>query len=177
MNRDIPDEPELTPKLLSDEKEVLIRAAEKWLSFHKCVWENINIKLENDIRRFGLISISLRLLIIILSASVTTISSMDEVQRKVVTISSGVLTALTGVEAFLKYGERQMETKRQQREIEALRDQIRYKWFVEVEIEPDMDKRILAAKKLLQEGPSSYNEILNKYALKAEKGEEPAANV
>ncbi len=43
----------------------------------------------------------------------------------------GVMTALTGIEAFLKFGEKQSESKKQQREIEDLRDELRFEWFTE----------------------------------------------
>ncbi len=46
----------------------------------------------------------------------------------------------------------------------------------EVEIEDDMDSRIKAAKDILEKGPKAYNEILNKYILKAESDLAPEAN-
>lgn len=169
-------QPALTPKLITDEKEILVRAAEKWLKFNQAVWDHINLKLQVNIERSGKASLGLRLVIIVLAAAITTLSDIEAVSRTFVTIIAGVLTALTGIEAYLKLGERHLETKRQQREIEALRDRYRFRWFVEVETEPDMEKRIHAAKKLLEEAPEAYNDVLNKYALKAEKGEAPQAN-
>ena len=83
---------------------------------------------------------------------------------------------MTGIEAFLRAGERQSDAKKQQREIEALRDRLRYEWFVRVEIEGDMARRLTAAKELLERGPRDYNEILSKYALKAENPDKPHLN-
>ncbi len=76
----------------------------------------------------------------------------------------------------MKFTDRQSEERRQQREIEALRDKLRYDWFVHVEIEPEMKTRLDAAKRLLKDGPEQYNEVLNKYALKAEGDPKPEAN-
>ena len=89
------------------------------------------------------------------------------------TLTAGVLTALTGIEAFFQFGNKQAELRRQQREIEALRDKLRFEWFRTVEIGGDIDERLQNAKRLLDEGPAAYNDILNKYALKAEKGDTP----
>ena len=112
----------------------------------------------------------------LLSATITTISDIEIVARTTVTIVAGVLTALTGIEVFLKYSERQTDSRKMQREIEALRDELRFEWFNRVEIEGNMKDRLKAAKELLDDGPDAYNEILNKYVLKGEGGEEPIMN-
>ena len=122
------------------------------------------------------LSILLRVTIIVLSAAVTTVSNIDVVSRTVVTIVAGVLTGLTGIEAFVRAGERQSDAKRQQREIEALRDRLRYEWFVRVEIAGDLTQRLAAAKELLERGPREYNEVLNKYALKSDSDNKPQLN-
>ena len=64
--------------------------------------------------------------------------------------------------------------KKQQREIEALRDKLRYDWMVHVELETDRKKQLDEAKRLLEVGPTAYNEILNKYAVSKE-GDKPQA--
>jgi hypothetical protein len=169
-------EPDLTPKLLTADDEFLERAIEKWLKFQTGMWDNVNLKLQPEIKSGRRWSITLRLIIILLSAAVTTVSNIDTVARTAVTILAGTLTALTGIEAFLRAGERQSDAQKQQREIEALRDKLRYEWFVRVEIEGDMAERLKAAKDLLQRGPNEYNEILSKYALKAENPDRPHLN-
>jgi len=46
-----------------------------------------------------------------------------------------------------------MSVKQQQRELQALRDELRCKWMSEVELETDNRKSMDAAKRLLEEGP------------------------
>ena len=169
-------EPALSPKLLTTDEEFLERAVEKWLKFQTGMWDNVNRKLEPEIKTSQRWSIALRVIIILLSAAVTTISNIDAITRNVVTITAGLLTALTGIEAFLQAGEREAAAKKQQREIEALRDKLRYEWFVRVEIEGAMEKRLIAAKEMLERGPNEYNDILTKYALKADNPDKPHMN-
>ena len=176
MTQDFDAPPTLSPKILTEEKDLLTRAVHKWLSFQKNMWNQVNVQLEKEINVYTRWSLIFRLVIITLSASVTTISDIDVVPRTVVTIIAGVMTALTGIEAFLKFSERQSDSRKQQREIEALRDELRFEWFANVEIENDMKKRIRAAKKLLEKGPDSYNDVLNKYVLKAKNDEAPEVN-
>lgn len=168
--------PTLSPKLLTDDKEMLVRAVEKWLKFQNSIWNQINLNLERTIKAQYRTATILRIVIICLSALLTTISNSNDIPRTVVTIAAGSMTALTGIEAFLKLNERQAEARKQQREIEALRDRLRFEWFVNVEVEKNMQERLSNAKKLLEEGPKTYNELLNKYALKAEGGEAPKLN-
>ena len=176
MTLETEDQPTLSPKILTEEEDLLTRAVHKWLNFQTSMWNQVNEKLESEVKTYSLWSVVFRVTIIILSASVTMISDIDRVPRTAVTVVAGVLTALTGIEAYLKFGEQQAEAKKQQREIEALRDKLRFEWFSEVEIEGDMEKRIKAAKRLLEEGPEAYNEVLNKYVLKAESDQEPQVN-
>ncbi len=176
MTLETDDQPTLSPKILTDDKDLLTRAVHKWLNFQTNMWSQVNEKLEREVKVTSRWSVIFRITIIILSASVTMISDIDRVPRTAVTIVAGVLTALTGIEAYLKFGEQQAEAKRQQREIEALRDKLRFEWFSEVEIEGDMEKRIKAARRLLEEGPEAYNEVLNKYVLKAEDDQQPQVN-
>ena len=44
------------------------------------------------------------------------------------------------------------------------------------EVEGDLTKRLAAAKELLQSGPREYNELLTKYALKADNPDKPHMN-
>ncbi len=172
----IDSEPVLSPKLLTNDQEFLERAVEKWFKFQTSIWDNVNQKLEREVKISRRLSIMMRVAVIILSATVTTVSNIDAVSRTVVTIVAGVLTALTGIEAFVRAGERQLDAKQQQREIESLRDRLRYEWFVRVEIAGDLTQRLAAAKELLERGPREYNEVLNKYALKSENVNRPQLN-
>lgn len=176
MTNELDTQPELSPKILTEDKDLLTRAVHKWINFQRNMWNQVNNKLQKEIRIYSRWSIFFRIIIIILSASVTVISDIEFVPRVAVTIVAGIMTALTGIEAFLKFGEKQSESKKQQREIEALRDELRFEWFTRVEIEGDMKNRIRAAKELLEEGPEAYNEILNKYILKAESDQAPEVN-
>ncbi|HLF25732.1 MAG TPA: hypothetical protein VJG32_05305 [Anaerolineae bacterium] len=169
-------QPSLSPKVLTTDDEFLTRAVEKWLKFQTGMWDHVNAKLNNLIRDNYNLSLTFRMTIILLSAVVTTISSIEGVSRTAVTLIAGSLTALTGLEAFLKCQERQIDARKQQREIEALRDKLRFEWFVKVEVEGDMQQRLAAAKALLEKGPQEYNEILSKYALKGGEGEKPQVN-
>jgi hypothetical protein len=169
-------QPTLSPKLLTDDKDMLIRAVEKWLKFQTAMWNQINDKLERRIRASEMGGMAFRIVIITISAALTTLSDWQGIEGWVIRLIAGVLTALTGIEAYLKLTERQTESRRQQREMEALRDRLRFAWFVNVEIQPDMIKRLDAAKKLLEEGPREFNEILNKYYMKASPGDAPTMN-
>jgi len=173
-----PDEskPVLSPKFVTDEKDMLVRAVEKWLKFQTAMWNQVNSKLEKQSVASGRWDVITRLAIISLSATLTTLSDWPGIEGGLLRVIAGVLTALTGIEAYLKLGEKQSSARRQQREIEALRDRLRFEWFVRVEVQPDMTKRLDAAKKLLEEGPREYNEILNKYYLKSSTNEAPTIN-
>ncbi len=168
--------PSMAPTLLTTEEEFLARAVDKWMKFQVGVWEHVNKKLEKEIAVSSAFAASFRVIVIILSATVTTISNIDSISRILVTITAGVLTALTGIEAYLSFSQRLSDARKQQREIEALRDRLRFEWFVQVEIEGNIEKRISSAKKLLERGPREYNEILTKYALKGEGGQKPEVN-
>lgn len=169
--------PTLSPRVLTAEKDLLERAVEKWLKFQTSLWEQVNMKLEGQIRTGYVWSVGFRVTAIVLSSLVTTMSGIGGIPVVLVTIAAGTLTAITGVEAFLKYSERQAEARKQQREIAALRDRLRFEWFVAVEVEPNMDKRLEAAKRLLVDGPKAYNDILDKYSSgKGEKGQAPTVN-
>jgi len=176
MTPETNDQPNLSPKILTEDKDLLTRAVHKWLGFQTNMWSQVNEKLEKEIKVYSRWSVIFRVTIIILSASITMISDVDLVPRTAVTIFAGLMTALTGIEAYLKFSENQAQAKRQQREIEALRDKLRFEWFSNVEIEGDMDKRIEAAKRLLEEGPEAYNDVLNKYVLKGKNDQQPQVN-
>jgi len=176
MTQETEDQPTLSPKILTDDKDLLSRAVHKWINFQTNMWSQVNEKLEKEVRVYSRWSVFFRVTIIILSASITMISDIDLVPRTAVTFIAGILTALTGIEAYLKFSEQQAVAKRQQREIEALRDKLRFEWFSNVEIEGDMDKRIEAAKRLLEEGPEAYNDVLNKYVLKGKNDQQPQVN-
>ena len=165
--------PVFSPTLLTENEDFLVRAVDKWMKFQVGVWEHVNTKLEKEIRLASAFSVSFRLIVILLSSAVTTISNIDSISRTFITITAGILTALTGIEAYLSFSQRLSDARKQQREIESLRDRLRFEWFVQVEIEGNMEKRIAAAKKLLERGPREYNEILTQYALKGDSTQKP----
>jgi hypothetical protein len=168
--------PQMSPKILTDEKEMLAKAVDKWIKFNQAIWGQVNGKLETEIRRSGVLSMWLRLAIITISAAITTMSSISDIPRVIITVVAGTMTALTGIEAYLKLSDRQSNARKMQREIEHLRDDLRFQWFNEVEVPDyadDYSKRLDAARKLLLDGPEKYNQILDKYATKADKGATP----
>ncbi|MBM4424508.1 MAG: hypothetical protein FJ030_14165 [Chloroflexi bacterium] len=164
----------MTIKLVANDGEALQRAIYKWVKFQQSMWAQVAEKLEWPSRMCNRWSIILRLTIIILSTALTTFSNLSEVPRNGITLTAGVITGLTAIEAFFRLSEKHGEMKKQQREIEALRDKLRYEWMVAVELETNMEKQLVEAKRLLKEGPAAYNEILNKYAVSKE-GDKPQA--
>lgn len=163
-------------RILTDDKEMLERAVEKWIKFNQGIWGQVNGKLESEIQRSGTLAMWLRIIIIVISAAITTMSSITGIPRVIITVIAGVMTGLTGIEAYLKLGERQTNARKMQREIEHLRDDLRFQWFDAVEVpgkDVDYSQRLDAARKLLESGPEQYNQILDKYAMKAEKGATP----
>jgi hypothetical protein len=115
--------------------------------------------------------------ITILSAAITTLSNIDEIPRTIITIIAGILTMITGIEAYYKFNERSFDAKKTQRELEALRDELRYAWFVDVEVgNGSLDDRLVHARKMLMNGSARYNEVLTKYVMESEKVEQPEIN-
>jgi len=168
------DERDKPINIVQTEEEVLVRSIQKWIRFQKSMWQHVTDRLENPSGRYEAYASAMRVTIILMSATITTISDINDVPRVVVTVIAGSLTALTAIEAFFKFAERRSELQQQQREIQAKRDELRYKWMVEVELQTDMKKRLEAALDLLEKGPQAYNDILNKYAFKSkESGEAP----
>lgn len=161
-------------KLVTNDDEALQRAIYKWVKFQQSMWMQVAEKLEWPSRACSRWSIILRVTIIVLSTALTTFSNLPEVPRNGITVTAGVITGLTAIEAFFRLSEKHGEMKKQQREIEALRDNLRYDWMVHVELETDRRKQLEEAKRLLEEGPAAYNEILNKYAVSKE-GDKPQA--
>ena len=161
-------------KLVTNEDEALQRAIYKWVKFQQSIWAQVAEKLEWPSRTCSRWSIILRVTIIVLSTALTTFSNLPEVPRNGITVTAGILTGLTAIEAFFRLAEKHGEMRKQQREIEGLREKLRYEWMVKVELETDRAKQITEAKRLLEEGPEAYNEILNKYAL-SKQGDKPTA--
>lgn len=158
--------------IVKDEDQALQRAIYKWIKFMQAMWGQITDSQEEK-RRKGCVTVAkgLRVAVIVLSAAITTISDMPEIPRVVITVVAGLMTALTGIEAFFGFSERASSLQRQQREIQGLRDELRYTWMLEVELETDYNKRFAAAKRLLAAGPRSYNEILDKYTFKSKESQ------
>jgi hypothetical protein len=128
------------PTIVQDEEQALTRAIYKWVKFMRVMWAKA--KDEDDERRktrYNGVGMLFRVVIIILAATITVIS---DVPRTVITITAGIMTALTGIEAYFKFTERGLSIQQQQREIQSLRDELRYKWMVEVELEIDDAKRL-----------------------------------
>lgn len=68
---------------------------------------------------------------------------------------------ILGIDAFLKFAEKRSEMPQPQRELQAKRDELRFKWMVDVEHETDLAKQLNSAKVLLETGPKSCNDTLN----------------
>ncbi len=155
--------------IVKTDQEALISAVDKWVHFQRTIWKKINVEMIRPAKGQARWAIGLRLTIIILSATVTTLSGLlPPSSQDIITVLAGTLTAITGIEAYFKFSGRIAQNKRQQRDLEALRDKLRYDWSVKVEIETDMDKRLVEAKKLLVDGPEEYNAILNSFAISTE---------
>jgi len=162
-----------TPALLQSDDAQMKRAITKWVDFNKDVFSYIK-NLGEHIRRYNTWGSSLRVVIIIFSATITTLSDIDAVPRTLITVIAGILTIITGVEAYYKFTERSFDARKTQRELEAMRDRLRYAWFVDVEIGTGkLDERLEAARKMLMDGPAEYNEVLTKYVMESEKAEQP----
>lgn len=157
--------------IVENEKEAIVRAIDRWIEFYNRMHYRGSIILERTINRHRYFSILFRVSIIVLSASLTVISSFPTVAKEIITVTAGFLTILTGIETYFKFSERQAEILRQQREIQAKRDELGYEWTVKVELEHNAEARLNAAKQLLLEGPIAYNDILNKYAFKSKEEE------
>jgi len=164
------------PALLKDDDDLLKRAILKWVRFNQDVFNYIQV-LGVLIRRYNTWGTLLRVVIIILSAAITTLSNIDEIPRTIITIIAGILTMITGIEAYYKFNERSFDAKKTQRELEALRDELRYAWFVDVEVgNGSLDDRLVHARKMLMNGSARYNEVLTKYVMESEKVEQPEIN-
>jgi len=166
----------IKPTLVKTDEDALIRAIEKWVRFQQSMWTYIHDELERPIWKTYQFGVFFRVIIIGLSAAITTISTFqDDLEVWVIPVMAGTLTALTAYEAFFKFMERRSEMMQQQRELQAKRDELRYKWMVDVELNTDMGERMKRALDLLEDGPKAYNEILNKYAFESkEAGQGPS---
>jgi len=169
--------PDETATIVTDNEAALQRAIFKWIKFMRSMWEQVtDPKDESTKQLLATFGIVFRVLIIVLSTVVTTISDIAEVPRTVITILAGIMTVLTAIEAYFRFTERAQSIQQKQRELQALRDELRYRWMIDMELEPDFNKRMAAAKKLLESGPKAYNSLLNKYVLKSkESAEAPKA--
>lgn len=156
----------------STKEEAFDLALNKWLRFNEVMRTHTNEILQKQLSRQEALGKLYRVLIIILSAGVTTMSDVDAIARVIVTITAGVLTVLTGLESYLQFNQRRLETQRRQREVEALRYKLRFQWLTTVQMETDVDRRLEAARKHLWEGQEAYNAILNKYVLKPEEDQQ-----
>jgi hypothetical protein len=160
--------------IVKTDEEALKHAVKKWVHFQRAIWKKINYEMIDPSKSLALGAILLRLTIIVLAATVTTLSGLlPEDLQGIVTVLAGLLTAITGIEAYFKFSERISQNKRQQRELEAKRDELRYRWFIDVEMETDMKKRLKCAKDLLDSGPKEYNKILNSFAIETEETRAP----
>ena len=158
--------------IVKNEDDVLLRAIYKWVRFMQAMWAQITDKdQERRKKRYEILGIVFRVVIISLSTIVTTVSDISEVPRTTITILAGILTAFTGIETYFRFSERSLSIQQQQREIQSLRDELRYRWMIGVELETDTKKRINSARDLLQNGPKVYNNILNKYVFKSKESD------
>lgn len=159
--------------VVHSQEEALIRAIKKWIQFQRGMWQHIVLRIDKPGRRAEWVGNLFRISIILLSALITTIADIDSIPRVWITILAGVLTAVTGIEGYFRFGEKRAELMRQQRELQTKRDDLRYEWAVHVELEPDLEKRLAAAKELLLRGPDDYNYILNKFVDQPKDEERP----
>jgi hypothetical protein len=148
----------LRPKNVEDSLQVAIT---KWIRHQYFIWKEATAQ---PVKTFSIWSTTLRIMIIALAASITTMSDIDIVPRTVITIIGGVMTILTGVEGYLKLSDRHSTGQNQKRELLAERDKWGYKWMVEVELETDSAEALKAAKKLLEAAPAAINELLVRYS-------------
>ena len=164
------------PALLDNDDAQMKRAIAKWVDFNKDVFNYIR-DLGVHIRRYNTWGSVLRVVIIVFSATITTLSDIDTVPRTLITVIAGILTIITGVEAYFKFTERSFDARKTQRELEELRDRLRYDWFVGVEIgSGKLGERLESAREMLTKGPAEYNEVLTKYVMESEKVEQPEIN-
>jgi hypothetical protein len=162
------------PALLESDEAQMKRAITKWVGFNQDVFKYIQ-HLGGHIRLYNRWGGAMRVVIIIFSATITTLSDIDSVPRTLITVIAGILTIITGVEAYYKFTERSFDAKKTQRELEELRDKLRYAWFVDVEIgSGKLDERLESARRMLTDGPAEYNGVLTKYVMESEKAEAPA---
>lgn len=147
----------LRPK---DDSEALQVAIEKWIRFQYHIWEETK---KQPLRFLDLSSTLLRIAIIALSASITTMSDIDAIPRTTITIVGGILTILAGTEGYLKLADRKAAGENRRQELLAERDKWGYKWMVEVELQTDTAKALKTAKELLKTAPQSVNDLLSKY--------------
>ncbi len=153
----------------SSEKEALQVAIEKWVRFQYQIWKESK---QQSIKWMDFSSAFMRIVIIVLSAAITTMSNLDGVPKATIAIVGGVLTVLAGIEGYLKLADRKVTAENRQRELLSERDRWGYKWMVEVELETNTEKALIAAKRLLQTAPLAVNDSMNKYLERS--GREPS---
>ena len=143
-----------------NEEEALQVAIEKWIRYQYHLWEESN---QHPLKLLDFLSAFFRIAIILLSASITTMSDIESIPRTTITIIGGVLTVLAGVEGYFKLADRRVAAENRKRELLAERDKWGYQWMVSVELETDTKKALASAKELLQVAPQATNDLMNKY--------------
>ena len=84
------------PALLDSDDAQMKRAITKWVGFNQDVFNYIQ-HLGGNIRLFNRWGGALRVLIIVLSATITTLADIESIPRTIITIIAGILTIITGV--------------------------------------------------------------------------------
>jgi hypothetical protein len=153
------------PRNVEDSVQIAIK---KWIRHQYYIWREATAQ---NVKLYEIAGNIMRILIIALAASITTMSDIEDIPRTVITIIGGVMTVLTGVEGYLKLSDRRSVGENQKRELLAERDKWGYKWMVEVELEKDGEKALKSAKELLEKAPAAINELLVKYSSRT--AEEP----
>jgi hypothetical protein len=150
----------LTYARVTNDEEALQIAIEKWIRYQYHIWEESS---QPSLKLLDFFNTFFRISMILLSASITTMSDIELVPRTTITIIGGILTVLAGVEGFFKLTDRRVLAENRKRELLAERDKWGYQWMVDVELEKDTSKALVAAKKLLLVAPQATNDLMNKY--------------
>lgn len=151
-------------------EEALQIAIARWIQFQYRVWQQEGNKPRIDWLRIS--STGLRVVIILLAGSVTAMTDMEDIPRTVLTVTSAILTILTGIEGYLKLSDASISAQNRRTEILAEYDRQGYEWMIKVHLETDTDKALEEAKRMLETGPKAINDIIAKYISRG-AGDEP----
>jgi hypothetical protein len=150
-------------------EEALQIAIGRWIGFQYRVWKQEG---ERSAERLSVSATLLRIAIIVLAGLITIVADLEGVDRSIVTVVSGGLTILTGIEGYLKLTDRKITADNRRAAVLAEYDRQGYEWMTKVELETDADKALEQAKLLLATCPNMINDIVNR-DLARQLGDEP----